>query len=189
MNNNKNFLNIENDFEKFDSKYNKNKLNISFNRISFIFFTFALVLIIFSLKAFYLTGKKLPKNNIIGTKKEIRSSILDRNNKIPIHTAPGNRDTKRLRIHIPLIIPKNTGWKQLGFESEGTRMVWDEVWGFDNQSLHSAWNYTNERRLVFIFDLDRDFLGLPPAPKRLFKNGTWSNFAIQYTRRALRWHF
>ena len=116
-------------------------------------------------------------------------SILDRNNKIPIHTAPGNRDTKRLRIHIPLIIPKNTGWKQLGFESEGTRMVWDEVWGFDNQSLHSAWNYTNERRLVFIFDLDRDFLGLPPAPKRVFKNGTWSNFAIQYTRRALRWHF
>jgi hypothetical protein len=116
-------------------------------------------------------------------------SILDRNNNIPIHTAPGNRDTKRLRIHIPLIIPKNTGWKQLGFESEGTKMVWDEVWGFDNQSLHSAWNYTNERRLVFIFDLDRDFLGLPPAPKRIFKNGTWSNFAIQYTRRALRWHF
>ena len=68
-------------------------------------------------------------------------------------------------------------------------MVWDEVWGFDNQSLHSAWNYTNERRLVFIFDLDRNFLGLPSAPKRIFKNGTWSNFAIQYTRRALRWHF
>ena len=30
MNNNKNFLDIENDFEKLDSKYNKNKLNISF---------------------------------------------------------------------------------------------------------------------------------------------------------------
>ena len=116
-------------------------------------------------------------------------SIIDRNNKIPIHTAPGNRDRKTLRIHIPLIIPKNTGWKQLGFESEGTKLVWDEVWGFDNQSLHSAWNYTNERRLVFIIDLDRDFLNVSPAPKRLFKSGTWSNFAIQYTRRALRWHF
>jgi hypothetical protein len=116
-------------------------------------------------------------------------SIIDRNNKIPIHTAPGNRDRKTLRIHIPLIIPKNTGWKQLGFESEGTKLVWDEVWGFDNQSLHSAWNYTNERRLVFIIDLDRDFLNVSPAPKRLFKSGTWSNFAIQYTRRALRWYF
>lgn len=116
-------------------------------------------------------------------------SILDRNNKIPIHTNPGNRDRKTIRIHIPLIIPKNTGWKQLGFESEGTKLVWDEVWAFDNQSLHSAWNYTNERRLVFIFDLDRDFLGLPPAPNRLFKTGSWSNFAIQYTRRALKWYF
>ena len=65
---NKNFLDIENDFEKLDSKYNKNKLNISFNRVAFIFFTFVLVLVIFSLKAFYLTGKNFQKN-IIGPKK------------------------------------------------------------------------------------------------------------------------
>ena len=104
MNNNKNFLNIENDFEKFDSKYNKNKLNISFNRISFIFFTFALVLIIFSLKAFYLTGKKLPKNNIIGTKKEIRSSILDRNNNILAKTLI----TRNIGINPNLVIDKKT---------------------------------------------------------------------------------
>ena len=115
-------------------------------------------------------------------------SILDRNNEIPIHTNPGNRAGETLRIHIPLIIPKNTGWKQLGFESEGTKLVWDEIWGFDNQSLHSAWNYTDERRLVFIIDLDRDFLGLPPSRRRLFKTGSWSNFAVQYIRRGLKWY-
>ena len=104
MNNSKNFLNIENDFEKLDSKYNKNKLNISFNRISFIFFTFALVLIIFSLKAFYLTGKKLPKNNIIGSKKEIRSSILDRNNNILAKTLI----TRNIGINPNLVIDKKT---------------------------------------------------------------------------------
>ena len=65
----------ENDFEKFANKYNKNKLDISFNRIAFIFFTFVLVLLIFSLKAFYLTGKKISQNNIIGSKKEIRVKI------------------------------------------------------------------------------------------------------------------
>ena len=64
MNNKNNFFGLENDFEKLESKYVKNKLNISFNRVAFIFFTFVLVLIIFSLKAFYLTGKKLPSNNI-----------------------------------------------------------------------------------------------------------------------------
>ena len=57
MSNKKDFVSLENDFEKLGSKYNKNKLNISFNRAAFIFFTFILVLLIFSLKAFYLSGK------------------------------------------------------------------------------------------------------------------------------------
>ena len=62
----------ENDFEKFANKYNKNKLDISFNRIAFIFFIFVLVLLIFSLKAFYLT-EKISQNNIIGSKKKLEA--------------------------------------------------------------------------------------------------------------------
>ncbi len=102
MNSENNFFNFENDFNKLSSKYDKNKLNISFNRVAFIFFIFALVLLIFSLKAFYLTGKKLPENNIIGSKKEIRSNILDRNNNILAKTII----TRNIGINPNLIIDK-----------------------------------------------------------------------------------
>ena len=81
MSSENNLFNLKNDFDKLGNKYDKNKLNISFNRVAFIFFSFEFVLIIFSLKAFYLTGKKLPNNNIVGSKKELEA-ILDRNNNI-----------------------------------------------------------------------------------------------------------
>tara|TARA_Y100001954_G_C15673114_1_gene533758 strand:- start:443 stop:937 length:495 start_codon:yes stop_codon:yes gene_type:complete len=97
-----NFFSVENDFEKLDKKYDRSKLNISFNRIAFIFFIFILVLLIFSLKAFYLTGKKLPQNNIAGLKKEIRSSIIDRNNKILAKTII----TRNIGINPNLVIDK-----------------------------------------------------------------------------------
>ena len=74
MSKEKNVFSLENDFEKLGNKYDINNLNISFNRTAFIFFTFVLVLIVFSLKALYLTGKKLPENGIVGSKKEIRSN-------------------------------------------------------------------------------------------------------------------
>tara|TARA_Y100000590_G_scaffold381983_1_gene451580 strand:- start:2659 stop:4329 length:1671 start_codon:yes stop_codon:yes gene_type:complete len=104
MTSDNNLFNFENDFNKFGNKYDKNKLNISFNRIAFIFFTFVLVLLIFSLKAFYLTGKKLPEKNIIGSKKEIRSNILDRNNNILAKTII----TRNIGINPNLVIDKKT---------------------------------------------------------------------------------
>jgi len=114
MNRENNFLNFENDFDKLEKKYNKNKLIISFNRVAFIFFAFVLVLLIFSLKAFYLTGKKLPKNNIIGSKKEIRSNIVDRNNNILAKTILTRNiginpnlviDKKKLLINLKILFP------------------------------------------------------------------------------------
>ncbi len=96
------FSSAENDFEILSSKYDKNKLNISFNRVAFIFFTFVLVLFIFFLKAFYLTGKKLPENNTVGIKKEIRSNILDRNNNILAKTII----TRNIGINPNLVIDK-----------------------------------------------------------------------------------
>ena len=104
MNSENNYYNFENDFDKLSKKYNKNKLNISFNRVAFIFFIFVLILIIFSLKAFYLTGKKLPKNNIIGPKKDIRSNILDRNDNILAKTII----TRNIGINPNLVIDKKT---------------------------------------------------------------------------------
>ena len=102
MSKEKTIFSLENDFEKLGSKYDKNKLNISFNRTAFIFFTFVLVLFIFSLKAFYLTGKKLPENSIVNSKKEIRSNIIDRNNKILAKTII----TRNIGINPNLVINK-----------------------------------------------------------------------------------
>ncbi len=102
MNKENNFFNFENDFDKLGNKYDKNKIKISFNRVAFIFFTFILVLIIFSLKAFYLTGKKLPQKDIIGPKTEIRSNILDRNNIILAKTII----TRNIGINPNLVINK-----------------------------------------------------------------------------------
>ena len=102
MNRKNNFANLENDFDKLSKKYNKNKLNISFNRVAFIFFTFILILIIFSLKAFYLTGKKLPNKNIISSEKEIRGNIVDRNNNILAKTII----TRNIGINPNLVIDK-----------------------------------------------------------------------------------
>ena len=96
------FFNFENDFEKIGNKYDKNKLNISFNRVAFIFFSFVLVLIIFSLKAFYLTGKTLSVNNSVNSNKEIRSNILDRNNHILAKTIV----TRNIGINPNLVIDK-----------------------------------------------------------------------------------
>ncbi len=97
-------MSSENNFDELSSKYNKNKLNISFNRIAFIFFTFVLVLFIFSLKAFYLTGKKLPEKSTVGSNKEIRSNILDRNNNILAKTVL----TRNIGINPNLVINKET---------------------------------------------------------------------------------
>ena len=102
MSSENNFFSFENDFGKFANKYDKNKLNISFNRVAFIFFTFILVFLIFSLKAFYLTGKKLPQNTIIISDKDIRSSILDRNNNILAKTVI----TRNIGINPNLVINK-----------------------------------------------------------------------------------
>ncbi len=102
MSNERNYFSLENDFDKLGIKYDKNKLNISFNRVAFIFFIFLLVLLIFSLKAFYLTGKKLSENGVINSKKEIRSNILDRNNNILAKTII----TRNIGINPNLVIDK-----------------------------------------------------------------------------------
>jgi len=114
MSNENIFFSLENDFNKLGKKYDKNKLNISFNRIAFIFFTFILILIIFSLKAFYLTGKKLTENSLINSKKEFRSNIIDRNNNILAKTIITRNiginpnlviDKKKLLINLKILFP------------------------------------------------------------------------------------
>lgn len=87
-------------------------------------------------------------------------SVLERQAVITRHTGVENRDNEYLRIHVPLIVPPG----DIFFEVEGTEIDWSDIWGFDNQLVHSAHNLTDHRRLVFLIDLRRDYLGLPDQP-------------------------
>jgi aspartyl/asparaginyl beta-hydroxylase (cupin superfamily) len=87
-------------------------------------------------------------------------SILEPNTTIFRHTDIENRDAKTIRVHVPLYVPNG----DIGFEVEGEEVSWSDIFSFNNQKLHSAWNNTSERRLVLLLDLERSACGLPPAP-------------------------
>lgn len=75
------------------------------------------------------------------------------------HTGPENRSGQWIRIHIPLVIPEG----DVGFEVAGEVVLWDDLFAFNNQRLHSAWNLTDKPRLIFIFDIPRSVLNLLPG--------------------------
>ena len=66
------------DYEnEFSYKANKSNLNISFNRIAFIFFIFLVVCLIYSIKIFYLgsLSSKILQKKIYPTKTNFRADI------------------------------------------------------------------------------------------------------------------
>jgi Aspartyl/Asparaginyl beta-hydroxylase len=75
------------------------------------------------------------------------------------HNGPENRLGKYIRIHIPLIVPEG----EIFFEVNGEEIRWDDIFGFNNQLLHSVHNYTPFWRLVFIIDLERTAIGMEPG--------------------------
>jgi hypothetical protein len=88
-------------------------------------------------------------------------SILNSNSVIERHTGFENRDNLYLRIHIPLIVPPG----DIFFECEGIEIDWTDIWGFNNQLVHSAHNPTPKKRLVYLIDIRRERLVLPPEHK------------------------
>lgn len=86
-------------------------------------------------------------------------SILEARSVIKRHTGPENRDGEFIRIHIPLIVPDGP----IFFEVGGEVIHWDDIFGFDNQTIHSAYNYTPYRRLVYLIDIRRSRIGMPPG--------------------------
>jgi len=87
-------------------------------------------------------------------------SILKPRAKIPLHNGDEeNRYCKFIRCHIPLIVPPG----DMGLWIMGQRIGWrDGVFGFDNSGVHIAWSNAQTNRLVFIIDLHRSTLGIPP---------------------------
>ena len=105
--------------EEYDSQFSyqtkKNNLNISFNRIAFIFFVFVIISLIFSTKAIFLGSlkNKISNKNLIIS--EFRSNIVDRNGDLIAKTIFTNNvginpnlviDKKKLLINLKLIFPE-----------------------------------------------------------------------------------
>ena len=107
--------------EEYESHFSyqekTSNLNISFNRVAFIFFIFLIISIIFSTKAVYLGSlkKNITQNKLI--KSEFRSGIVDNNGNIIAKTVITNNvginpnlviDKKKLLLNLQLIFPKKS---------------------------------------------------------------------------------
>jgi hypothetical protein len=87
-------------------------------------------------------------------------SILAPHTVLHRHTGPENRTGENIRIHLPLIIPEG----DLFLEASGEEVTWDDIWGFNNQHAHSAYNNTDEWRVIFLIDLNMEHINMTPCP-------------------------
>ena len=118
MNSSKSRIILEEQKNNFSYRKNKSNLNITFNRIAFIFFIFFIISLIYSIHLIHLGSRKnkstnenfFPKNN----KKFYRADIVDRNNEylsktissIDIGISPPQIiDEKKLILNLKYIFP------------------------------------------------------------------------------------
>ena len=108
-------LTLEDYKSEFIYEKSKSNLNISFNRVAFIFFVFLIISFIFSSKAIYLGYIKKYKKISQTIESDYRSSIIDRHGnllaKTVITTNVGINpslviDKQKLLINLRLIFPK-----------------------------------------------------------------------------------
>ena len=99
---------------EFNFKQNLSNLNISFNRVAFIFFLFFSIFIVFSGKLIYL-GKLDPTLSNTSANSDFRSTILDRNGNILAKTVITKNiginpqevnDKNKLLLNLKIIFPK-----------------------------------------------------------------------------------
>ena len=113
--NNENLI-LENYENSFSYQLDKSNLNISFNRIAFIFFIFLMICFIFSIKVVFLgsLNSKLQKKEVEQTKTNFRADIIDNNgnflaktvNTLTIGIKPNLIiNEKKLLINLQLIFP------------------------------------------------------------------------------------
>ena len=145
MNKKKQNLFIFENSNHFNYEKNKSNLNISFNRIAFIFFVFLTMAFIFSFKAIYLGSLE---NNIHNKKiinSDNRSTIIDRQGVIIAKSVITKNvginpklviDKKRLLINLQLIFPnknyekikkKINGEKFFYFQKKISQEKYDEI--------------------------------------------------------------
>ena len=87
MNNKDSRIILENQENDFFYKKNNSKLNISFNRVSFIFFVFFIIFIIYSIHLIHLGSRKAKTDNIQNSSNKLyRADIVDINEKYLVKT-------------------------------------------------------------------------------------------------------
>jgi aspartyl/asparaginyl beta-hydroxylase (cupin superfamily) len=79
-------------------------------------------------------------------------SALEPRTRIPPHT--GSINTRAI-VHLPLILPERCGFR-VGNVTREWRM--NEAWVFDDTIEHEAWNDSDERRIILIFDVWNPYL-------------------------------
>ena len=108
--------------ENFKFEANRSNLKISFERISFIFFVFFIITIIFTSKTIYLGFKKTNQTQTVKEKEKYRASIMDRNGNIIAKTVrvtnlginPNQLINKeKLLISLKLIFPDKNFEKEI----------------------------------------------------------------------------
>ncbi len=108
--------------ENFKFEANRSNLKISFERISFIFFIFFIITIIFTSKTIYLGFKKTNQTQTLKEKEKYRASIMDRNGNIIAKTVrvtnlginPNQLINKeKLLISLKLIFPDENFEKEI----------------------------------------------------------------------------
>ena len=108
--------------ENFKYEANRSNLKISFERISFIFFIFFIITIIFTSKTIYLGFKKTNQTQTLKEKEKYRASIMDRNGNIIAKTVrvinlginPNQLINKeKLLISLKLIFPDKNFEKEI----------------------------------------------------------------------------
>ena len=118
MNKNISRIYLENQDNEFIYNKNKSKLNISFNRVAFIFFIFFIIVLIYSIHLVHLGSRKPNTENInksiISSNSLYRADIVDRNNNYIVKTVSSIDigistkkviDTKKLLLNLKYIFP------------------------------------------------------------------------------------
>ena len=137
MNNNKKIILEDNTFD-FLYKKDRSKLNISFNRISFIFFIFFIVFLIYSIHLIHLGSRKTNDEVNTNSKKLInnlyRADIIDRNGRYLVKTVssidigistPKIINEKKLLLNLKYIFPKKD-YDRIQLDLKNKKFFWFE---------------------------------------------------------------
>jgi Aspartyl/Asparaginyl beta-hydroxylase len=130
------------------------------------------------LKPRFLTGQKLLSEFGDQDCMIANYSSLGPHSTIKRHTGNENRSGEFVRVHIPLVVPDGDVY----FEVAGEEIDWSDIFCFNNQYMHSAYNNTDQWRLCFLIDLRRTRIGLPEGTP--FIEGSEEN-TPPYIRKSL----